>query len=89
MTTATASSLPEILDADDGVTYPRAAALLATRLFCEATFTLLEDSGGFPLTDMVADWLGGEQWLDVAGELVDEALKLGPVTRAMEKGIDG
>jgi hypothetical protein len=81
--TATASPLPEILGTNDGVTYSREAALKAARLFAEASFTLYEGDANLALdlAGSFAEFLGGKHWLDIADQLIDEALALGPVTR--------
>jgi hypothetical protein len=77
---ATASSLPEILDTDDGVTYPRAAGLAAPRHFLGAFLALHEVpdlSRGLMdsiAIDRLAELLGGEHWADIAQELLQEVL---------------
>jgi hypothetical protein len=80
MTTETASASP-LLDTGDGVTHDRAAAIKATRLQIEAFETLheLPPIGGNDMHvelayDRVADLLGGDHWMEIAVELVEEVL---------------
>jgi hypothetical protein len=80
MTTENASASPR-LDAGDGTTYDRVAALKATRFQIEAFKALheLPSVGGNDVHvelvyDRVADLLGGDHWLEIATELVEEVL---------------
>jgi hypothetical protein len=78
MPTSTASRLPEILDIG-GVTYPRDAALKATRLFLEALKALHEvpdlcDLDSHIAVDKLAELLGGQDWWGIASSLLDEVL---------------
>lgn len=79
MTNTTASALPR-LDAGDGITFDREAAIRATRLQIQALRILWEDSrlsNGrmVELADqVVAHMLGGDHWMEVAEDLVEAVL---------------
>jgi hypothetical protein len=72
--------LPQTLDVGDGMTHDRAAALRATRLQMAALLALFEEpSMTENLADLavlqVADLLGGDDWLEIADQLVNEVLE--------------
>ena len=74
-------TLPQVLDTGDGKTIDRDLDLEATRhILIAMKFVLgvptLRDEFHLDLADMhVSDMLGGDHWLEIAHQLVDEALK--------------